>query len=129
MGNYTQLSITDRRRLSVFLEMGLPIKEIATKLDKNRATIYREVKRNKGSEKYCGAIAHQKAKERSKENRANKLKDDGILRDYVVRSLKKGWSPEQISGRMKHQKLSFYVCHETIYHFILSRKKKNFFIV
>lgn len=99
MGNYKQLTITDRRRLSVFLEMGLPVKEIAKKLDKSRATIYREIKRKKESEKYCGAIAHQKAKERAKANRSNKLKEDGILRDYVIRSLKKGWSPEQISGR------------------------------
>ena len=57
----------------------------------------------------------------------NKLQQDGVLRDYTIRSLKKGWSPEQISGRMKHQKLSFYVCHETIYRFIYRSKNKELF--
>ena len=36
MGKYTQLSITDRRRMYVFLEMGLPVTEIAQKLSRNR---------------------------------------------------------------------------------------------
>jgi transposase, IS30 family len=46
MGEYTQLSVTDRRRLFVFLEMGLSVKEIGLKLTKHRSTLYREINRN-----------------------------------------------------------------------------------
>jgi len=127
MENYTHLSISDRRRLYIFLEMGLSITEIAKKLSRNRATIYREIDRNKELEIYSPGIAQQKTEERAKERRLSKLQKDGVLRDYVTRSLKKGWSPEQISGRMKFKQLSFYVCHETIYQFIYKSNDKELF--
>lgn len=119
MGQYTQLSVTDRRRLFVFLEMGLSVIEIAHKISRHRSTIYRELNRNNESGLYLPIVAQQKTLERSKTCRPNKLKNNGVLRDYVTRSLiEKGWSPEQISGRMKHQNLSFYVCPETIYRYV-----------
>lgn len=127
MGNYTHLSNSDRRRLYVFLEMGLSITEIAKKLSRSRSTLYRELNRNKESEIYSPGIAQQKAKERAKEKRLSKIQKDGVLRDYVIRSLKKGWSPEQISGRMKYKEVSFYACHETIYQFIYNSKDKELF--
>ncbi|HBS52220.1 MAG TPA: IS30 family transposase [Coxiellaceae bacterium] len=107
--------------------MGLSVNEMATKLSRNRATIYRELNRNKESETYSLGIAQQKIKERNKERKQSKLETDGVLRDYVITGLKKGWSPEQISGRMKCQKLSFYVCHETIYQFIYRSKNKELY--
>lgn len=120
MGQYTQLSVTARRRLFVFLYMGLSVCEIALKLKRHCSTIYRELNRNNESGVYLPVIAHQKALARAENNRPNKLKHNGVLRDYVVRALigDKGWSPEQISGRMKHQNLSFYVCPETIYRYV-----------
>lgn len=127
MGNYTHLSISNRRRLYTFLEMGLSITEIAKRLVRNRSTIYREINRNKESEIYYPGIAQQKAEERTERKRFCKLQKNGVLRDYVIRSLKKGWSPEQISGRMKYKKLSFYLCHESIYQFIYKSKNKELF--
>jgi IS30 family transposase len=125
MGQYTQLSVTDRRRLYVFVEMGLSAKDIAMKMSRHRSTIYRELSRNKESGLYLPIVAHQKAQERAKNGRPNKLKNNGVLRDYVVRSLvDKGWSPEQISGRMRHQNLSFYVCPETIYRYVYQSNDK-----
>jgi IS30 family transposase len=44
-----------------------------------------------------------------------------------VRSLKKGWSPEQISGRMKYHKLTIYACPETIYQFVYRSKNKELY--
>ena len=127
MGYYTQLSVTDRRRLYVFLEMGLSVSDIARKLSRHRSTIYREISRNKELGSYLPIIAHQKALERNKNGRTSKLERNGVLRDYVIRSLKKGWSPEQISGRMKHQKLTFYLSHESIYRYIYQSKNKELF--
>ena len=128
MGQYTQLCVTERRRLFVFLEMGLSIREIAHKTSRHRSTIYRELKRNRTSGVYLPIAAQQKALERTKHSRPNKLQDNGVLRDYVTRSLLvKGWSPEQISGRMKHQNLSFYVCPETIYRYIYQSQDKSLY--
>lgn len=127
MGKYTQLSVTDRRRLYVYLEMGVSVSEIANKLSRHRSTIYRELKRNQESEGYFPIVAQEKMQERKQQKNGRKLENDGILRDYVIKGLKKGWSPEQISGRMKYHKLTFYVCHETIYQFIYASKQKELY--
>ncbi len=127
MGKYTHLSISDRRRFFTLLEMGLSITEIAKRLSKHRSTLYRELTRNSDSEGYLPKAAQLKTEERAKQKRPSKLERDGYLRDYVVRSLQKGWSPEQISGRMKFHKLTIYVCHETIYQFVYRSKNKEFY--
>ena len=123
MGKYTQLSITDRRRFYVFLEMGLPMSEIAQKLSRNRSTLYRELHRNREVEKYLPGLAQEKTELRRR--RLRKLEKDPALHEYVIRGLKKGWSPEQIAGRMKYQKITYYACHETIYQHVLNNKHYN----
>ncbi len=127
MGKYTHLSITDRRRFYTFLEMKLSISEIAKKLDKHRSTLYRELDRNSEAEGYLPRTAQLKTEERAKQKRLSKTEKDAYLRDYVVRSLQKGWSPEQISGRMKFHKLTIYVCPETIYQFVYQSKNKELY--
>ncbi|HVV69146.1 MAG TPA: IS30 family transposase [Patescibacteria group bacterium] len=127
MGKYTQLSVTDRRRIYVYLEMGMPVSEICQKVGKHRSTVYRELNRNREPEGYFPVLAEEKRQERRKRSYLKKLQRNGILRDYVIKGLKKGWSPEQIAGRMKHQQLSFNVCHETIYQFIYASKEKELY--
>lgn len=90
MTNYTQLSLTERRRLYVFLEMGLTIKEIAQRLSRHKSTIYREMNRNKEPEGYFPVIAQEKSEKREAIKRVRKVDKDGILRDYITKSLKKG---------------------------------------
>lgn len=46
------------------------------------------------------AVAREQAIQRHPKP-ANKLQTNKALNDYVLEGLKKGWSPEQISGRMK----------------------------
>ena len=127
MGKYTHLSPSDRRRFYTFLEMKLPMTDIAKRLGKHRSTLYRELERNKEPEGYLPGTAQLKTDERAKKKRLSKIEKDGYLRDYVVRSLKKGWSPEQISGRMKYHKLTIYVCPETIYQFVYQSKDKELY--
>jgi IS30 family transposase len=127
MGKYTHLSMSDRRRFYTFLEMGLSISAIAKKLDKHRSTLYRELNRNSELEGYLPKAAQLKTEERVKQKRLGKIETDAYLKDYIVRSLKKGWSPEQISGRMKFHKLTIYVCPETIYQFVYRSKNKELY--
>jgi IS30 family transposase len=127
MGNYTHLSISDRRRFCTFLEMGLSVSDIAKKLGRHRSTLYRELNRNAEPEGYLPKAAQLKTAERAQQKRPSKLQTNGVLRDYVIRSLQKGWSPEQIAGRMRYHKLSFYACHETIYQFVYRSRNKNLY--
>jgi len=121
------LSISDRRRFFTFLEMGASVAEIAKKLFKHRSTLYRELKRNSEDEIYSPHQAQLKTAKRALMKRPGKLQTNNVLRDHVIKSLQKNWSPEQISGHMKYQKLPFYVCHETIYQFVYRSKNKELY--
>lgn len=79
MGEYTHLSITDRRRFYTFLEMGLSILEIAQKSGRHRSTLYRELNRNKEPEGYLPKVAQLKTEERAKQKRLSKIEKDGYL--------------------------------------------------
>jgi IS30 family transposase len=52
IGDYTHLSISDRRRFYTLLEMKLPITASAKRLSKHRSTLYRELNRNSEPEGY-----------------------------------------------------------------------------
>jgi len=127
MANYTHLSVTDRRRIYAYMDMGLSKTEIAKKLNRHRSTLHRELNRNKETEGYLPIIAHQKTQQRKSDNRISKIKHNAYLRDYIIKALQKGWSPEQISGRMKYKNLTMYVCHETIYQFIYTSNDKSLY--
>ena len=127
MKDYTHLSLNERQSLCTYLEMGLSIKTTSQKLSRHRSTLYREINRNTEFSKYLPGVANQKAISRAYNGRVSKLQYDGYLRDYVVKALKKGWSPEQISGRMKYQKLTIYACPETIYQYVYKSKDKELY--
>jgi len=70
MGDYTHLSMSDRRRFHIFLEMGLSMAEIAKRLSKHRSTLYRERNRNQEEGAYLPGVAQEKAKEPAGPGRA-----------------------------------------------------------
>lgn len=121
MGDYTHLSMRDRCLLNTLLEMKLNISEIAKRMGRHRSTLYREVGRNTYYGCYMPAIADEQAKRRHPAP-ANKLEEHKDLNEFVVDGLLKGWSPEQISGRMKKDKKEFYACPESIYRYIYQNK-------
>jgi transposase-like protein len=107
MKEYKHLSIRERQRFYAFLDMGLSITEIARKISRNRSTLYREIKRNQDQGRYLPVVAHKKAQQRISYGRSSKIASHKALHEYILRGLKKGWSPEQISGRMKVKRLSY----------------------
>lgn len=117
VSNYKQLSLKERRQLACFLEMGLSVKIISSRLERHRSTIYREIDRNSTHQGYLAVRANKQALVR-KHRKPLKLVVNSNGYKYVMTKLQAGWSPEQISGRMKSLKLPFSVCHETIYQYI-----------
>ena len=124
MENYTRLSMAERCLISTFLSMEANVVRIAERSGRHRSTIYREIKRNQeiGSDRYMPGKADTMAKQRHP-HPMNKLDTNKTLNEYVGESLKKGWSPEQISGRMKKEKKEFYICPESIYRYIYRHKE------
>lgn len=76
---------------------------------------------------YEPAHAHQMSLERKQNAWLAKqpLKSKKIY-DYVLEHLREGWSPEQISGRLREVDHvgdpSWQICHETMYQFIYKKK-------
>lgn len=63
-------------------------------------------------------IADEKYRERRSKQR--KLIRFDQLRQFVIRQISQGWSPQQISGRMQLEGHPISVSHETIYLFVYS---------
>lgn len=127
MGKYSHLTTSDRHRIEIYLGLKWKISAIAKKLNRDRSSIYRELKRNTKTDSYQCSEATKLAKKRCSKGVPNKIKTDRALKNYVERSLKKGWSPDQISEKMKKEKKEFYVCQETIYQYIYQEKERKLY--
>jgi len=124
--SYCQLDLDERRRIDRMHQKRMPIADIAQAIGRHRSTVYRELKRNRFVDDeipdlngYCCLTAQDKARDRRV--RHSKLVRHIELREAVVDRLKVGWSPEQIAGRLRHERSSLRVCHETIYQYVYSK--------
>lgn len=107
MKHDTRLSKQDRCLISIFLSMNAKVSNIAQRTGRHRSTIYRELKRNtKRGKTYMPGIANELAKNRLP-CPPNKIDTTPALYKFIFKSLNKGWSPEQISGRMRKLKKNF----------------------
>ena len=95
-------------------------------MKRHLSTIYREKKRNSNEGKpYNARIAQNKRNDRSERPRITKLEKNDELRYYVIAKLREGWTPEQISGRLKRDyptQKEFHISTKAIYNYIYSDK-------
>lgn len=121
--SHMQINHKRRVELAALLRAGLKASKIARLFGYHRSTISRELRRN-GGKKYSVRRAQQKsAQRREKANkRFRKIEQNENLKNYIVRKLKKYWSPEQIAGRLSRKHRRTIVCHETIYEFIYEKR-------
>ncbi|NYI40411.1 IS30 family transposase [Demequina lutea] len=96
------LSLIERERLKDLLMTSASIRKIAVTMGRSPSTISRELRRNTVSKGgYLPHTAHRTSVKRRERVRVAKLASAGPLRDYVAAKLKKRWSPEQISHRLR----------------------------
>ncbi|MFH1565246.1 MAG: IS30 family transposase [bacterium] len=115
-----------KNQLAALLRAKIKKKNIARQLGKNKTTIWREMKRGEGANgRYY--VKRSKCLARDKRIEANarfrKIENDQYLRRYVVKKLKKYWSPEQIAGRWSRNHQRKHIGKDTIYKFIYSKRK------
>lgn len=118
--SYKQFTGDDRVKLSVLLKTEAKVDEIGRMLKKSSVSVRREIKRNSVNDKYSPYQANKRAIER-RIHRRKKIENDKILKKYIVKHLKLYWSPEQIAGRLRRDKV--VIVHETIYGYIIRNKK------
>ncbi len=132
---HKKITYTERILLGNWKKEGIANKEIARRLGRPVLTIRRELKRNKtrvaiGKDVemiYEPIHAQFVAMERRQIAFAAKqpLKNKNVY-SYVLEHLRGGWSPEQISGRLRNVdhkgERNWQICMETIYQFIYKDK-------
>lgn len=126
--SYRHLDQQDRDRLQSLRDDGVKQKEIARILNVDPATISREIARNRRkyrkkkniknrNARYEAGVANHKAYVRRKYSKyqGKAINEDNNLKTYVVSTLKRHWSPDEISGRMKRDNEPFYASKTAIY--------------
>lgn len=104
--SYAHLSKSQRLELSILHNKDYPQRDIAKALNVNVSTVCRELKRNSihSHSEYNPLKANHKAYRRRKYSKFQgmKISSDSFLEDFVIRGLESGWTPEEISGRLKN---------------------------
>lgn len=124
--SHTQFNRDRRVELAVLLSTGKNQSQCATILGISRSNVCLEIGRNKDDDgTYRGGHAHKRylARRKGAKAKERKIENDAELRHYIVKHIKKCWSPEQIAGRLKRQKKK-KITHETIYRWIYTKKPK-----
>ncbi len=123
---YHHLSLDERTCIAGLIWQGHSIRAIATMLDRHPSTISREIRRNRSPKRqeYHPVATHRRAQSRSQWVRKRPKSNDPGLISLVKEKILAGWSPEQISGRLRRQYPGIpgqWVSHQTIYHMVAER--------
>lgn len=116
------LTRDQRCQIAVLKARGVLQKDIAKALNISATTISRELKRNsnnKGQYDYHYADVHARIRRASASRKAKRITTE--LLAVVEEHLKEGWSPEQISGRLKLKDI--LISHQKIYQHIWADRK------
>ena len=116
---YKHFSIEEREYLQYMWWERKSIRSMAKALNRSPSSVSRELQRNFPRERrvYTSRLANERARiKRKSRGRPNRLKNDRI-RSYVIFHLKKRWSPEQISHKIKLD-IGERISHEAIYRYI-----------
>lgn len=119
---YKHLTIEERELIQLGLWEKKSIRTIAGELNRSPSSISREINRNLPAihYRYPPRLAHERAMtNRSSRGRQDRLKNERI-RDYVIKHLKKRWSPEQIANTIK-TKINESISHEAIYQYVYAQ--------
>jgi IS30 family transposase len=118
--SYRRLSLEEREVISLQLTMGNSFRGIARLLGRSPSTLSREYARNVSSIGYLPYSAQSRTQQRHQRS-DRKLAVNKKLRQYVISSLRKQWSPQQISASLIEEypnDRTMRVCAETIYTYL-----------
>lgn len=124
---YKHLSSEERDKIAVLRAKSYSYGSIARAIDRDKATVYRELGRNRSPiyNVYLPHKAEGRAKDRkSKSGKRQRLKSR-IIRRYVIAKLRRGWSPEQISGKLHNDHPERSISYEAIYRYIYDKETRK----
>jgi IS30 family transposase len=119
---YNQLTAADRGAIEALLHKNYTLTEIAREIGFHKSTVSREIKQRSTPRGYVAWSAQLNYESKRKKCKQKKKLDKSKTQKYVVSRLQRGWSPEQIAGRMELEAREDRVCHETIYAWLYEDK-------
>ena len=136
MEKYSKLSEKERCLIEAGIKVRKSIREIGRMIGRPAKTVSLEIKRHGGKIGYYAAKA-QFCAEKAKGHRkgCSKIEEHTELKNYIIASVKEGWSPDVIAAKWEEQNKEIKITRETIYAWIynynqeliqfLGRKKKK----
>ena len=118
---YKQLTQGQRYQIEVLLEKGHVQREIAVAVGISESALSRELQRNTTPNGYNAEMAHSLAIQRRKSAKKYSKTDERQM-PIIEKGLLLGWSPENISCRMKLELPEIALSHTTVYRRIVDDK-------
>ena len=100
---YHHLTHAERCQIYALRKSGLSLSQVARQLERSSSTIWRELKRNSGRRGYRHQQAQTMASERRKTASSVPHRMTPDLCAEIDAKLREGWSPDQISGRLRQE--------------------------
>ena len=120
---YTHITQRQRCQIEALKKAGHKPGDIAKQLSVNNSSIYCELQRNKSNKGGYNASFAQQVSNEKKERFAKNRKFSYSMQNMIKQKIsQEQWSPEQICGYCKKNKISM-VSHERIYQYIYQDKK------
>jgi len=123
MSSYKHFTPIERQYIQESLNKGKKKSEIARKLNRNRSSVSREIKRNgnkDGSYNWWRAMCLYTWR---RKNSVRKLRLKCVkLRKFVMSGFEKRWSPEIITQRYKKENPGEKLSHNTIYRAVQTKE-------
>lgn len=118
--NYQHLTAAARGAIEILLQEKYTVRAIARKLGRSPSTVSREITQRGLPTGYRAAYAQAHYQKQRLRCRGHQKCASLKRQKHITKNLGLGWSPEQISGRLKRKSSPLYVCHETIYAWLYS---------
>lgn len=128
MNHHTKLSEEERDTIAFLYARGKSLRTIARVIERSVSTVSDELKRNRYKDGYVAIHAQRLADVRKRAGPiAKHVLKSAWLENHVLVRLRRGWSPEQIAGRLKRKypkAQSRHLHHETIYTYIYANERQ-----
>lgn len=118
----------ERDEIFILFNKGHSMRWIARSMGRSPNCISYEIKNNSTDGIYDPKKAEAKARLSLRKRRFqwSKINENKELKKYIILGLKKNWNPDEISGRMKKEKKSFYVSKTAIYEWLRTNRGQKY---
>lgn len=122
------LSRAERFEIKILLDKGYSMRGIARAMSRGKSTISYELEINAVNGEYNPLKADMKARLRKRMRKLQwmKIEENKDLKKYIIENLEEGWNPDEIAGRMKHQKKPWYASKNSIYRWLRSPRGERY---